>query len=240
MEKSTKSSISKAKPMKLKQLCLTRSGHMLLKRIDLNLPSTGVTVLLGANGAGKSTLLNVIAGISDFDTGELELVENTRVCLMPEPAVFYPRLTVKDQLEFVASLYGRQVNDDQIEAVLERWQLADVSKQLTQHLSLGYRQRLSLAQLDVSEADLWLLDEPMNGMDPQILQEFRQQIHQLKFKKGIIMATHIMHEAQELADWVVVMDQGKVIHSAAYDRQIQFHDLYQQAMHAHHADAKVQ
>ena len=221
--------------MKLKQLCLSRSKQMILQNLTANFPGTGVTVLLGSNGAGKSTLLNVLAGISAFDSGELLLNENTSVCLMPEPAVFYPQLSVVEQLKFVAELYGQNIGQEDLGITLEMWQLQAVKDKLTQHLSLGFRQRLSLAQLYLSNADLWLLDEPMNGMDPEVLAVFKQQIMQLKTTKGIVMATHIMHEAQELADWVAVMHQGQIINSEAYDNSTSFHQLYQQAIDKYHA-----
>ena len=236
MEKLLKNPTVEAKRMKLKQLYLSRSKQMILENLNLDLQSTGVTVLLGANGAGKSTLLSVLAGISEIDSGSIDLIGNTSVCLMPEPAVFYPQLTVLEQLGFVAELFKQKSASSRIEAALDVWQLQAVKQKLTQHLSLGYRQRLSLAQLTVSNADLWLLDEPMNGMDPAVLSVFKQQLLTKKKTKAIIMATHIMHEAQDLADWVVVMHQGKVIHSAAYDHQTDFHQLYQQALEQHHTN----
>lgn len=219
--------------MKLKQLCLTRSNKLILNNLTVELPGTGVTVLLGANGAGKSSLLNVVAGISELSSGHLQLEKNTVVSLMPEPAVFYPQLTVQEQLAFVATLYEVDQVDESVSLAIETWQLAEVKHVLTKHLSLGYRQRLSLAQLSVSHADLWLMDEPMNGMDPDVLAVFKTQIKAHKQTKAIIMATHIMHEAQELADWVVVMHQGQAIHSAAYDQQTQFYELYQQTIKEH-------
>lgn len=240
MENLLKTPSNDAKHMILKQLFLSRSKQMILHDLNINLPSTGVTVLLGANGAGKSTLLSVLAGISELDSGSVQLSDNTRVCLMSEPAVFYPQLTVSEQLSFVAKLYNQKIDPSQIEAALQLWQLQAVQNKLTQHLSLGFRQRLSLAQLTVSGAELWLLDEPMNGMDPEILSVFKAQIRALKTAKGIIMATHIMHEAQDLADWVVVMHQGRAIYSKAYDHQAAFHDIYQKAMQTDHVNLSSQ
>ena len=235
MEKPATSPTNEAKYMKLKQLYLSRSKQMILHDLNAELPSRGVSVLLGANGAGKSTLLNVMAGISEVDSGSLNLADHSSVCLMPEPAVFYPQLTVAEQLAFVADLFKQKSDWSLIEGNLDLWQLQSVKNKLTQHLSLGYRQRLSLAQLTVSGADLWLMDEPMNGMDPDVLAVFKQQVQALKKNKAIIMATHIMHEAQDLADWVVVMHQGMIIYSEAYDNSTEFHELYRQAIHAHAA-----
>lgn len=229
------STSSYANFMKLNKLCLSRSKQKILHELTVELPPSGVTVLLGANGAGKSTLLSVLAGISQADSGIIALGGVKDVFLMPEPAAFYPQLTVKEQLMFVTKLFHSTDLDNRVAQAIETWKLDDVSNQLTQHLSLGFRQRLSLAQLMVSNAGLLLLDEPMNGMDPELLMTFKAQINHWKKAKSIIMATHIMHEAQELADWVVVMNQGQIIYSAAYTNEGSFHDIYQQAMQAQHA-----
>ena len=230
MESLLESRKNKAKPMKLKEIYLSRSRQVILRNLNAEFPSTGVTVLLGANGAGKSSLLNAISGISALDSGEVQVSGGTSVCLMPEPAVFYPHLKVHEQLSFTAELFEVENPQQHIAKAMKIWHLEAMKNKLTQHLSLGYRQRLSLAQLTVSQADLWLLDEPMNGMDPEVLTVFKQQVLKFKSSVAIIMATHIMYEAQELADWVVVMHQGQIIYSEAYDNSTSFYELYQQAI----------
>lgn len=225
--------------MKLNKLCLTRSGQKILDQIDDVWPSTGVVVLLGANGAGKSTLLDVISGIKNPDSGQVVHHRKQSKFLLPEPASFYPYLTVKEQLNFVIQLSGNQFNNQQLQEVMDVWQLHQVAKKLTKNLSLGFRQRLSLAQLTLSNSDVLLLDEPMNGMDPEILKVFKQQVLAWKKTKSIIMATHIMHEAQILADWVVVMFQGKIISSQAYLGQTDLHQIYQNAIDEHHLTNKI-
>jgi len=220
--------------MNLKQVNLTRSGQKILNDLNLDIPERGVMVLLGANGAGKSTLLNVLAGISDIDSGEIILKQARHRFLMPEPAVFYPQLTVEEQLRFIATINHVNAANDEVKRLLDLWQLMPVKQQLTQHLSLGFRQRLSLAQLEVSQADVLLMDEPLNGMDPEVLKIFKTQVKHWKSTKTIVMATHIMHEVQELADWVVVMWQGNIIHSAAYQQELDFYQIYQHAIDQHH------
>ncbi len=220
-----------ANQLKLNKLCLTRSNQKILHGVDVELPTPGVTVLLGANGAGKSTLLNILAGVTQADSGQIDAPSQNKACLMPEPAVFYPHLTVEEQLKYVAELFGV---DGGVASVIDLWQLNSEAKKLTRHLSLGYRQRLSLAQLMVSQADLLLLDEPMNGMDPEVMAVFKQQMDIWRQSKTIIMATHIMHEAQNMADWVVIMHQGQVIQSSAYQHEMSFNELYQNAINQHH------
>lgn len=225
------------KQLKLKALCLERSNHKILSNLSLSLPNPGLTALIGANGAGKSSLLKVLAGLSQASSGSIDFAALDQVFLLPEPANFYPNLTVKEQLSFVAELFGAGAND--VNQAIDLWQLAEQSNKLTKHLSLGYRQRLSLAQLTVSDADLLLMDEPMNGMDPAVMAVFQQQIKHWRKSKVVLMATHIMHEAQSMADWVVVMHQGQVLHSAAYHGE-DFHELYRSLLQDFNQSSAVQ
>lgn len=220
--------------MKLNKLCLNRANQKILDELTAEWPGSGVVVLLGANGAGKSTLLNMIAGTEVPDSGSIELTYKTTKFIMPEPARFYPHLTVREQLLVVSGLCQQKYDTEQIDTLLEHWQLTSVSDKLTQHLSLGFRQRLSLAQLEASQAGVLLLDEPMNGMDPEIMRVFKEKVLQWKQDKLLIMATHVLHEAQQLADWVVVMERGRIIMSEAYQPGMVFHEIYQQAIDNHH------
>ena len=225
--------LKNANSMKINQLCLSRSGQEILQQMTADLPDTGVVVLLGANGAGKSTLLEVMAGLLQPDQGDIQGLDPLSRYLLPEPAVFYPYLTVREQIQFVAWQMQRGAID--LQPVLQRWGLDEMADRLTRQLSLGYRQRLSLAQLDVSGADVLLMDEPMNGMDPQVMTDFQHQVMQWKSDKLIVIATHIMQEIETLADWVVVMHQGQLITSRAHEPQLGFQKIYQQAVNDWHA-----
>ncbi len=217
--------------LKLKNLCLSRSGQLILNDLSLELPAQKLTVLLGANGAGKSTLLHVLAGLVSPDSGAVTAGNDVTRSLVPEPAVFYPYFSVAEQLAFVA---GQSAASAKLDQVITDWQLTAVLDKKTRHLSLGFRQRLSLAQAILLQPDWLLLDEPMNGMDPDLLDLFKQQINQLKTHCTVVMATHIMHEAQSLADHVVVMYLGQVVGQCANRPGLSFHDYYQQCIHAHH------
>lgn len=223
--------------MKINQLCLSRSGQEILQNITVELPDTGVVVLLGANGAGKSSLLQVMAGLLSPDSGQLNFSPDHSCYLLPEPAVFYPYLSVKEQLQFVAQQMRVAAVD--IEPVMERWGLTAMANRLTRHLSLGFRQRLSLAQLDVSAASMLLMDEPLNGMDPQVMQAFMQQVQAWKTQKSIIMATHIMQDMESLADWVVVMHQGELVTLRRHTDGDSFHNIYNQAINDWQASGDV-
>ena len=230
MENSIKEPDTQNEFIKLSKISWSKSGQKILDNLTVDIPSKGVTVLLGANGAGKSTLLSVLAGIRSPDSGTIEMAPLNKTFLMPEPAVFYPNLTVQEQLMFVAGLFDVKPALLQVEKLIIQWQLQTVKLKLTQHLSLGFRQRLSMAQLALTDAGVMLLDEPMNGMDPEVMAVFKNQVMQWKVSKSLVIATHIMHEAEALADWVVVMFRGRVIYSAAYQHDISFSDIYQQAI----------
>lgn len=216
-----------AKHLKLKGLCLSRSGEKILSNVSLNLPSPGVSVLIGANGAGKSTLLKVLAGINSPDSGELSMCSMSRF-YMPEPAVFYPRLSVLEQLEFVAGLF--EASADKVSEAVSTWQLKNQQHKLTKHLSLGYKQRLALAQLSLSDTNIFLMDEPMNGMDPDVLDVFKQQVANWKQSKTLIIATHVMQEVAYLVDWVVVMHQGKVVSTEPFQSGQSLSQIYHQSL----------
>lgn len=220
--------------MKLNKVCFLRSKQKILDQLHAEWPDAGLVVLLGANGAGKSSLLNILAGVDVPDSGQVLMRPNLTKFLMPEPAKFYPNLTVSEQLALVAHISNQQMTKATMQALLSDWQLTAMADKLTQHLSLGYRQRLSLAQLELSAADVLLMDEPMNGMDPKVMSVFKEKIMDWKTDKSIIMATHILHEAESMADWVVVMEQGRIIHSAENDQTQSFHEIYQQAIAAYH------
>lgn len=219
------------KQLKLNALSLSAYVQKILADVTIDLPNPGVTVLLGANGAGKSSLLNVMAGIISPSSGEFNQHDIRTVAYMPEPASFYAHLTVREQLGFIAHLYA--ASEASVDQVIELWQLSDQENKLTKHLSLGYRQRLSLAQLSLADADLLLLDEPMNGMDPEVMAVFKQQVSHWRENKAVVMATHVMHEAAQLTDWVVVMQRGEVVYSAPYQNE-NMNELYQQAIDSHH------
>ena len=205
--------------IKLQNLTVRRHGRVLIENINATLPKAGLVVLLGANGAGKSSLLRLLAGVSAASKGQLYVPSDLSIGWMPEPARFYRHLTVIEQLKLQADLLNIRSADQAVQRVLCAWDLKPVSHQLTHHLSLGYRQRLSLAQAVLAPVDVLLLDEPMNGMDPDLMQQFKAFIAQFKLHKLVLMATHLMAEVSELTDWAMVMHQGQVLTQKDFRQQ---------------------
>jgi ABC-type multidrug transport system ATPase subunit len=197
--------------IKVKNLTLRRQGRVLIDNLNVSFPANGLVALLGANGAGKSTLLRVLAGVSKATEGSLYRANELTIGWMPEPARFYRQLSVEEQLLLQADLLALPDPEQAVHKVLTEWRLEIVKNQRTEHLSLGYRQRLSLAQALLAPVDVLLLDEPMNGMDPDLMQQFKRFIADFKQHKLVIMATHLMAEVSELTDRVMVMHQGQLL-----------------------------
>jgi len=197
--------------IKVQNLTLRRQGRVLIDDLNVSFPANGLVALLGANGAGKSTLLRVLAGVSKASEGSLYCANELTIGWMPEPARFYRQLSVEEQLLLQADLLALSDPEQAVHKVLTEWRLDAVRNQRTEHLSLGYRQRLSLAQALLAPVDVLLLDEPMNGMDPELMQQFKHFLADFKQHKLVLMATHLMAEVSELTDRVTVMHQGQLL-----------------------------
>lgn len=211
--------------IKIQNLSLKRAGRVLIDGLNVSLPSSGLITLLGANGAGKSTLLRLLAGVSIATEGTISHRHDLTTGWMPEPARFYRQLTVEDQLLLQADLLALPEPEQAVQKVLSDWRLDTVKNQRTEHLSLGFRQRLSLAQALLAPVDILLLDEPMNGMDPDLMQQFKHFLADFKQHKLVLMATHLMAEVSELADQVMVMHQGQLLAQQNFQQTLTSVDL---------------
>ena len=216
----------------IQNLSFTQKHEKILQSIDLSLPTHGVVALIGANGAGKSTFLKILSGQLKPDHGS-QMTWNDSSCddlcaytseigYMSEKSQFYPDLTVREQLLFVAELKCNNVSESDLDALMQDMSLQAHANKKCGHLSLGYRQRLGLAQALLGKPRLLLLDEPMNGMDPDLQLFFKQWLHQKKDGCLIVMSTHMIHDAEEVADHAVFMRHGEI-------QQLAF-DLGQQSL----------
>lgn len=205
--------------IQLHNITVQRQGRVLIDDISLSLPKSGLWVLLGANGAGKSSLLRLLAGVSRATSGQIELSETLQIGWMAEPARFYRQLTVLEQLRLQANLLNLDDAEQAVQRVLVEWGLKSVENQLTDSLSLGYRQRLSLAGALLAPTNVLLLDEPMNGMDPELMKHFKAFIESFKQHNLVLMATHLMAEVSELTDCAIVMHQGQLIAQQNFEDQ---------------------
>ena len=189
--------------------------------VSFAVPQGTIYGLLGPNGAGKTTTLRMIMDIIAPDFGLVLLngrpryrADLARVGYLPEERGLYRKMTVIDQLAFLAELHGLRRREalPSIESWLERVELADWSKKKVEELSKGMQQKVQLIGTILHDPDLLILDEPFSGLDPinqglfkDLLADYRKQ------GKTIIFSTHIMEQAEKLCDHICLISQGRTI-----------------------------
>lgn len=179
--------------------------------------------LLGPNGSGKTTIMRTLAGyfpptsgrvsVDGIDVGRDSLRARARVGYLPENAVFYPDMRVRQFVEFCADvrrLRGAE-RRARLAAVLEGCGLTDVQQRLIGHLSKGYRQRVGIAQAILHAPAVLILDEPTVGLDPRQVVDIRQLIRELRGRTTVLLSTHILSEVSSVCDRIVIIDRGRVV-----------------------------
>ncbi len=176
---------------------------------------------LGPNGAGKTTTMRILTGYMPPSDGDAwiaghhvvdESLEVRRhVGYLPENIALYDDLTVWDYLTFMGQLRGVPSLDERIAEVLERVNLLDRSESFIGSLSRGMRQRVGLAQAILHRPEVLILDEPTIGLDPAQRVEVRELIREIGQEHTVMLSTHILSEAQELCDRVLIIHQGRIL-----------------------------
>ena len=187
--------------------------QVVLEDINFELNKGEIVGLLGRNGAGKSTLLKILAGINRPDDGTLELPEEG-VAYLSEANPLYPHMYVREYLEWVADVKKIQAAKSRIRQIIEQVGLEDVRTKKIFQLSKGYRQRLGLAATLLADPDVLILDEPINGLDPVQITEYRKLIRSISSDKIILLSSHLMQEIEALCDRVLFLDEGCIAREA--------------------------
>ena len=192
--------------------------------LDLSVKKGEVFGLLGPNGAGKTTTILMLLGLTEptkgkvsvlgFDPARQPLSVKARVGYMPDEVGFYDDLSARENLVYIAKLNG--ISRDQIkkrvEDAIERVHLTDVIDHRTGTFSRGMRQRLGLADVLIKKPQLIIMDEPTQGLDPELAHEFLGMIHSLK-EEGttILLSSHLLHQVQVICDRVGLFNKGKMV-----------------------------
>lgn len=187
--------------------------------LDLLLPAGSVLALLGPNGAGKTTTVEICEGFRRQDAGTVRVLGldpgahgsalRARVGVMPQGGGAYPGVRVEEMLSLVASCAANPLD---VNWLLEILGLDSVRRTPYKRLSGGQQQRLSLACALVGRPELVFLDEPTAGMDPQARRLVWELVEALRTDGvSVLLTTHLMEEAEALADRVVIIDHGRVV-----------------------------
>lgn len=192
------------------------------------------SVLLGPNGAGKSTLLKALAGFHYASSGKILAQDNDGNLYDPlessqglkaitgfvsDVPSLYEDWTVQEFLEMAASLKLKPSADVEAAAkkAIELCNLQSVSRQKIASLSHGYKQRVNFAQALVADPQIIILDEPSSGLDPEQIRESRDLIQSLKKGRAIVFSTHIIQEAQSLADEIYIVKNGAIVQKGSVE-----------------------
>jgi ABC-2 type transport system ATP-binding protein len=197
-------------------------GFEALKGVDLEIQSGEIFGLLGPNGAGKTTLINIVCGIVNPTSGEVHVAghdivtefRKTRamIGLVPQELPTEAFETVANTLRFSRGLFGRQPNEAHIEKVLKSLSLWDKRDTMVMTLSGGMKRRVLIAKALAHEPEVLFLDEPTAGVDVELRQDMWNVVSMLR-EQGVtvILTTHYIEEAEQLADRIGVINHGEVI-----------------------------
>ena len=192
--------------------------------LHLNIKKGEVFGLLGPNGAGKTTTILMLLGLTEptkgqvrvlgFDPARQPLSVKARVGYMPDQVGFYDELTARENLVYIAKLNGipRDQIKSRVEEAIERVHLTQVIDKRVNTFSRGMRQRLGLADVLIKNPQLIIMDEPTQGLDPELAHEFLGLIHSLK-EEGttILLSSHLLHQVQVICDRVGLFSKGRMV-----------------------------
>ncbi|WP_137663069.1 ATP-binding cassette domain-containing protein [Enterococcus hulanensis] len=193
-----------------------------VSKVNMDIKKGEIYGFLGPNGAGKTTIMKMILNLVKPSAGEVrinkELIQKKsykylkKIGNIIETPVFYNQLTAKENLE-LHSEYNDRMSNTRIEEVLELVGLKSVGKKLVTEFSLGMRQRLGIARAILTDPEILILDEPINGLDPIGIKEIRELLLFLKNNHGmtILISSHIVSEIECIADTIGVINQGKLL-----------------------------
>ena len=178
--------------------------------------------LLGPNGAGKTTTVEILEGLRDPTSGDARVLGvdvrsgyrkiRDRVGVLPQDFEPFDRLKPREAVAYWAQLFGRSMTAEEISGIIQTVGLADRADTLAMNLSGGEKRRLGIAMSLVGRPEVVFLDEPTTGLDPSARRELWGLIRQLK-REGttILLTTHYLDEAEQLADDVAIMNHGKIV-----------------------------
>jgi ABC-2 type transport system ATP-binding protein len=197
-------------------------GHQALSTVDLDINEGEILALLGPNGAGKTTLISIICGIVSASSGSVtvaghDIVDGYRITrdligLVPQELTLGAFDTVWNTVNFSRGLFGKKPNPAYLEQLLKDLSLWDKKNNELRQLSGGMKRRVLIAKALSHEPRILFLDEPTAGVDVELRQDMWKMVRQLNDSGvTIILTTHYIEEAEEIADRVGIINQGRLL-----------------------------
>ncbi len=190
--------------------------------IDFQVRAGEIFSLLGPNGAGKTTTVEILEGLRDPTSGEARVLGEDvrsgyrrireRVGVLPQDFEPFDRLRPREAVRYWAALFNRAIDRDEVASLVALVDLTSRADSYAMNLSGGEKRRLGIAMALVGRPDLIFLDEPTTGLDPAARRDLWKLIRDLKASgKTVVLTTHYLDEAEQLADDVAIMNHGRII-----------------------------
>lgn len=197
--------------LSLKDIDKTYGKEQVLHNISFDIEQGEICGLIGENGAGKTTLMRILLGLIQSDKGEIKSVSQHKIGSIIESPALYPNLTGRQHLQYYKTRFGLKTD---IIKMLELVRLPQTSwNRKVKNYSLGMKQRLSIAIALLDNPELIILDEPVNGLDPQGISDLRKMILNLRDQFGVtfLISSHILSELEFITDKYIIMKKGKIL-----------------------------
>ncbi|WP_407454292.1 ABC transporter ATP-binding protein [Methanobrevibacter sp.] len=196
-----------------------------LSGVTIDIPKGSICGLVGPNGAGKTTLLRIIASLQKPNSGQVKVNADVFSALIEQPALFY-ELNAVDNINQQLILYGLE-NECNPMDFLEYVGLEDTKKKKVKNFSLGMKQKLAIAMMLVGNPELIILDEPMNGLDPQGIINLRNLILKLN-NDGVtfLISSHLLYELEKIATDFIFINHGEIISKMTIDEFLEMNKGY--------------
>lgn len=207
--------------LEIQELSKSYGKHLAVDKVSFFVPDGQVGILLGPNGAGKSTIIKSIAGLLRYQ-GRIGIQGMSSRTLeakkifgyVPEIPAMFDALTVREHVEYIRKAYSSSITEEEVQALFERFELADKQDKLGNELSKGMMQKVSICCALAVKPKVILFDEPMVGLDPQAIKELKKVVLELRSQGvTVLISTHMLEMVEELWDVMFVMDQSHIIGS---------------------------
>ncbi|MDY6873374.1 MAG: ABC transporter ATP-binding protein [Chloroflexota bacterium] len=195
--------------------------HRAIDNLNFNAEKGEVLGFLGPNGAGKTTTMRILTGFMPPTSGTaaidgLDVVDDSleirqKVGYLPETVPLYEEMRVYDYLKYMGDLHHVENSDERVEDVIEVVGMEERALSLIRNLSKGMRQRVGLGQALLHQPEILILDEPTIGLDPKQIKEVRNLIRGLGEERTVMLSTHILSEAQQICDRVIIINKGRIV-----------------------------
>ena len=206
------------------ELCKVYGNKLVIDHVNMHIPESSIYGFVGENGSGKTTIMRLLTGLAEPSGGSFTLfgVSNkdkkiyemrNQVSAIVEATSLIPSMTARDNMIYQELYLGIKQSEEDRMALLKKVHLDEVGEKKVKNFSLGMKQRLGIAMALMNHPKLMLLDEPMNGLDPEGIAELRELLIEMNQKEGItvLISSHILSELEKIASCYGFISHGKIL-----------------------------